>query len=263
VAPLLLLAAIWVAYLLATRLAARAADADLAAMAGNAVFSAAVAGLLVARLAHIALLADAYLASPWSMLDLRDGGWHLPAGLTAGLTWLAWQGARSPALRRPLAIGVATGLACWLAATAATGFSATQSLPSQTLAALDDGSQVTLAQAARGRPVVVNLWASWCGPCRQEMPVLAAAQQRETRVGFLFVNQGETESEVRAYLDANGLQLRDVMLDADSTLLPAVGSHGLPTTLFYDSRGQLVDAHFGVLNAASLEGRLRELRTAE
>jgi thiol-disulfide isomerase/thioredoxin len=194
------------------------------------------------------------------MLDLRDGGWHLPSGLVAGTAWLAWRCMRTPALRRPLALGGAAGFTCWLAATAAISAFATRSMPTQTLATLDGGTQVTLAQAAEGRPVVVNLWASWCGPCRQEMPVLAAAQQRETSVGFLFVNQGETAGEVRAYLGANGLKLREVLLDAGSTMLSAVGSRGLPTTLFYDSNGRLVDAHFGVLNAAALEGRLRNLR---
>jgi hypothetical protein len=63
------------------------------------------------------------------------------------------------------------------------------------------------------------------------------------------------------YLTDQGLPLREVLLDRGSKLGPAVGSRGLPTTLFYDARGRLVDAHFGVLNAAALESRLRQLRT--
>lgn len=66
---------------------------------------------------------------------------------------------------------------------------------------------------------------------------------------------------MRAYLTARGLLLREVLMDRGSKLGPAVGSRGLPTTLFYDAQGRLVDAHFGVLNAAALEGRLRQLRT--
>ena len=107
---------------------------------------------------------------------------------------------------------------------------------------------------------MVNLWASWCAPCRAEMPLLAAAQQRERDVRFVFVNQGETAAAVQAYLQREGLALEGVWLDPTSALGPAVGSRGLPTTLFYDARGRRVDAHFGVLNAAALQARLRDLR---
>lgn len=67
------------------------------------------------------------------------------------------------------------------------------------------------------------------------MPTLAAAQQREARVGFLFVNQGESAAAVRAYLATLGPAPRELLLDAGSKLGPAVGLRGLPTTLFYDA----------------------------
>ena len=94
------------------------------------------------------------------------------------------------------------------------------------------------------------------------MPVLAAAQRREPAVAMLFVNQGESAATVRAYLAREQMALREVLLDERSALGPAVGSRGLPTTLFYDARGRLVDAHVGVLSAASLEARLQRLRPA-
>lgn len=115
-------------------------------------------------------------------------------------------------------------------------------------------------RAAPGRPAVVVLWASWCAPCREEMPLLAAAQQREAGVRFLFVNQGESAATVGRYLAGLPYAVQDVLLDAGAALGPAVGSPGLPTTLFYDARGRRLDAHFGVLNAAALESRLRPLR---
>ena len=90
--------------------------------------------------------------------------------------------------------------------------------------------------------------------------MLAAAQQRESAIGFLFVNQGESRSAVQAYLTDQGLPLREVLLDPASALGRAVGSRGMPTTLFYDAQGRLLDSHMGVLNAAALEGRLRPLR---
>ncbi len=260
VAPVLLLLAVWGASWLASRLTYNAADKGLA---GNAVLNAALIGLFVARLAHLALNADLYTASPWSALDVRDGGWYLPAGVLAGGAWLAWRGLRLPSLRRPLAVAGLAGMVVWAAASAATRLGQDKSMPALALIQLDGAAQTHLSQAARGRPVVVNLWASWCGPCRQEMPLLAAAQQREPAVGFLFVNQGESESAVRAYLTDQDLPLREVLLDAGSKLGSAVGSRGLPTTLFYDAEGRRVDAHFGVLNAAALERRLRQLRAGQ
>lgn len=262
VAPLLLLIGVGLASWLAGRWAAGPAGAQGAEAAGNAVFHAALLGLLAARLVHLVLHAGAYLASPLAALDIRDGGWHAPSGALAGAAWLAWRGHRWPLLRRPLAGAAAVVAALWFGATVVTGLGQAREMPAVTLAELGTGRVLDLRAAARGRPVVVNLWASWCGPCRQEMPLLAAAQQRETGVGFVFVNQGESARTVQAYLAREGLPLREVLLDAGAKLGPAVGSRGLPTTLFYDARGRQVGAHFGVLNAAALEVRVRELRGA-
>ena len=260
VAPVLLLVAVWGASWLAARLAARAAPQAVAEAAGSAVIYAALLGLLAARTVHLALNLEPYLASPTSALDLRDGGWNAPAGVVAGAAWLAWRSVRMPALRGPLAGGVLVAAGLWFGATVVIGLGQARAMPALALSEFESGRVLDLGAAARGRPVVVNLWASWCGPCRQEMPLLAAAQQREGDVGFLFVNQGESASTVRAYLAGERLPLREVLLDPGSKLGPAVGSRGLPTTLFYDRRGQQVDAHFGVLNGAALESRLRALR---
>src|SRR5450631_1917930 len=163
-APVLLLLAVAGASWLASRIASRIPEKDQAAAAGNAVFNAALLGLLAARLAHLTLNADLYIAAPWSAFDVRDGGWHAPTGAVAGAAWLVWRGLCMPALRRPLAGGVVAGMVCWIAASAATGVGDAPALPALVLTELNSGVSVGLPQAARGRPVVVNLWASWCGP---------------------------------------------------------------------------------------------------
>lgn len=268
--PLLLLGAVLVAQGLASRLARRpgrrgdgadgAATARRGAQAADAVATAALLGLLAARVAFLARHAEAYAASPWSVFDVRDGGWHAGAGLAVGIAWLGWCGLRSPAVRPALAAGAAAGAALWFGLGAALGPRAGAALPGLALVEHAGGATLTLPQAAQGRPAVVVLWASWCAPCRAEMPLLAAAQQREAGVRFLFVNQGEDEATVRRYLARLPYPVHHVLRDERSALGPAVGSPGLPTTLFYDARGRQVDAHFGLLNAAALESRLGRLR---
>jgi len=113
---------------------------------------------------------------------------------------------------------------------------------------------------AQGRPMVVNLWATWCPPCRREMPVLADAQQRESAVRFVFANQGEDRETAQRYLTAAGLELANVVIDPGARIGREIGSGSLPTTLFYDASGRLVDTHLGALSAASLASKLRSLR---
>ena len=260
-APVLLLIAIRGSSWLASRLARQGADKVPGEQAGRTVTHAALLGLVAARLAYLVWHADAYLASPWATFDLRDGGWSASAGLVAGVAWLAWRGLVTPWLRRPLAVSGAAGVAFWWLATLASGLAGTHSLPPVQLVRIEDARVLSLTEAARGRPVVVNLWASWCGPCRAEMPTLAAAQQREPTVAFLFVNQGESPATVQSFLEKQSFTLRDVMLDSGSSLGQAIASRGLPITLFFDAKGRQVDAHFGILNPAALESRLRQLRT--
>ena len=260
-APVLLLIAIRGSSWLASRLARQGADKVPGEQAGRTVTHAALLGLVAARLAYLVWHADAYLASPWAAFDLRDGGWSASAGLVAGVAWLAWRGLVTPWLRRPLAVSGAAGVAVWWLATLASGLAGTHSLPPVQLVRIEDARVLSLTEAARGRPVVVNLWASWCGPCRAEMPTLAAAQQREPTVAFLFVNQGESPATVQSFLQQQSFTLRDVILDSGSSLGQAIASRGLPITLFFDAKGRQVDAHFGILNPAALESRLRQLRT--
>ncbi|MFI5445648.1 prolipoprotein diacylglyceryl transferase family protein [Polaromonas sp. UC242_47] len=218
-------------------------------------------GLLVARLVFVGQWFDSYRQAPLSILDIRDGGFSLWAGVLAALGVAIWQGRRRVAIRKPLILGLAAGALVSGAMSATLHWVKEEPpvLPTVVLTTLA-GESVQLAELAAGQPLVVNLWATWCPPCRREMPVLAAAQQQESGVRFVFANQGEDGATVLRYLASSKLNLSHVVFDPRTALALAVGSRSLPTTLFYDASGRLVDSHLGELSAASLASKLEQLR---
>lgn len=226
---------------------------------GNVLVDMVWVALLAARMAFVAIWFDVYRAAPWSMLDIRDGGFIPWAGLAAALLLAIWRGWRSAALREPLVWGLTAGALAWSVMSGAAD-TLNPRLPTVQMKTLA-GEPTDLAALAKGKPMVVNLWATWCPPCRREMPVLAAAQQQETAVTFVFANQGEGAAVAQRYLSGSALSLANVVFDSGAELGRAIGSTALPTTLFYDANGRLVDTHLGELSAASLASKLEKLRT--
>lgn len=218
--------------------------------------------LVAARLAFVLAYFSAYRGAPWSVLDLRDGGLSAPAGMAAALAvagWLAW---RHRAAARPVVAGTLVGILLWIAGSAtALVVSGTPSPRPHVVLTRLDGSQVPL-DAFAGRPMVVNLWASWCPPCRREMPTLRDAQARHPEVVFVFANQGESAEEVRRYLGEQRLVLENVLLDPKRDLGLRTGSVALPTTLFFDRDGRLVWRRMGEVSAGTVEQGLDRLRNA-
>ena len=219
-------------------------------------------GVLAARLGFVLEWLPQYLADPWSIIRIGDGGFSIWAGVLAGLAFGTWQARNAKPLRRPLALGVTAGLASWavLAGALLLMQQSTLKLPSTELTTLEGGT--TNLSAMSGKPMVVNLWATWCPPCRREMPVLARAQARRSDVTFAFVNQGESGKVIGDYLRGGNLQLRNVLLDPFSSVSRDAGSRGLPTTLFFDADGRLVDTHMGELSEASLAQKLQRFGAA-
>ncbi|MFZ2296631.1 MAG: TlpA disulfide reductase family protein [Aquabacterium sp.] len=263
VAPLLLIGSVGLGAWVAGQWARRRLGVPSDERPGDELIHAAWWGLLWARLVHVGLHADLYLAQPLAMVDVRDGGWHAWSGWVAALAWLLWKAWRHPAWRQALGVGAVTGTLLWGGATwALNPNSAKPFLPDVTVHSESNGTVQSLPMLGRGQLRVINLWASWCGPCRQEMPLFAALQATEADVQFLFINQGESVQDVRAYLQSAKLSLQGVWLDPSSALGPAVGVAGLPATLFVNADGQIVEVHFGVLSEPALKARLRALREA-
>jgi thiol-disulfide isomerase/thioredoxin len=229
---------------------------------GGTLTDMALAAGLAARLAFVALWFEHYRDAPWSIFDIRDGGFTPWAGVLAAILVAIWQGWRHATLRGPLLMGLLAGTLTWIASLAVLrlGEGPTLSdLEEISFTTLQDKAE-TLAGLAHGRPLVVNLWATWCPPCRREMPVLAAAQLQVPGVNFVFANQGEYAVTVQKYLAASQLSLANVLLDPGKKLGQQLGSMALPTTLFYDASGRLVDTHLGALSSASLASKLDKLQ---
>lgn len=224
------------------------------------VWWALVLGMLAARAAFVAQYAEAYLQAPLTMLDIRDGGFNPVAGASVMLLVALVAVIKKVPLHRRLALaGVAGVLAWWGGAAGLSALGPTdQRLPGLVVTNLE-GEPVQLA-SFQGQPVVINLWASWCPPCRREMPVLAQAEQANPGVVFLLLNQGEPASVVNDYLSKHSLQFRHALLDPASALSQHAGARGLPTTLFYNAQGELVERRMGEVSHASLQHLLQQVK---
>jgi thiol-disulfide isomerase/thioredoxin len=100
-------------------------------------------------------------------------------------------------------------------------------------------------RALRGHPVVVNLWASWCGPCRHELPFFQRqAVKRGAGVAFLGVNSNDNRTDARK-LSARYPMPYPSFVDPRLAVAGEYGAHGLPVTAFYDARGTRVLVHQG------------------
>lgn len=221
------------------------------------LFRAAVIGLVVARLGFVIQFRDAYLSAPLSIIDIRDGGWMAIAGFAAAAIYLVAVAVRRRVLRIPIAVAVGTAATIWVmgaAALATLSQAGGRELPALTLEDLN-GRSVALS-TFRGKPTVVNLWATWCPPCRRELPTMRQAQAQRSDVNFVFLDQGESAEKVRRFLAAEQLPLANVLLDVHGKAGEQLATRALPTTLFFDAQGRLADARVGELSPATLNQHL-------
>lgn len=219
-----------------------------------------VGGLIAGRLAFVGTYWAEYRADLLRIIDIRDGGiWFEVSVVAAALIGLlhCW---KHPSVRRHLLVAIVGGVLVWAGGMAWLS----KIVPGQpTLTELQllrlDGYTIQ-GSAFLGKPMVVNLWATWCPPCRREMPVLAEAQEKESAIEFVFVSQGEERETILAYLRREKLSLRNVFLDPDGKWSRQFGASAMPTTLFFDEQGILQEAHTGELSRATLKKRLLSIK---
>lgn len=129
-----------------------------------------------------------------------------------------------------------------------------------TLALPSDHGQTVSLDTFRGQPVVINFWATWCLPCRAEMPELEAAYVAHQARGLaiLGVNLGEDRETVLAFRRDLGLTF-PLLLDELGRASAEYGVKGLPTTLFIARDGRITHIHFGALSTKTLQEQLSRI----
>jgi thiol-disulfide isomerase/thioredoxin len=177
--------------------------------------------------------------APWKGLLLLAGG--LLLGLGLGALVFFGGGETDAAPRRPLTVGAEA--------------------PDFSLATLT-GERLSLS-ALRGKPVVLNFWATWCAPCKEEMPLLQETSQRYgSDLTVLGVNIGEQPEEVAPFVDALGITF-PVLLDPNEQIALLFFVRNMPVTYFLDAQGVVRAQHTGMLLPAQLDRYLQTIGLPE
>ena len=113
----------------------------------------------------------------------------------------------------------------------------------------------SLMHELRGTPVVVNLWASWCEPCKLEMPRLAAAAAEHLDVQFVGVDTRDSRDGAESFIARFSVPFPS-LFDPDGAIQTELGSFGLPVTLFFDADGNQVAEVEGEVSPSTLAEHL-------
>ena len=119
-----------------------------------------------------------------------------------------------------------------------------------------DGEPFDLADY-RGTPVVLNFWASWCGPCRRELPALAAFAKANPEIQVIGVDYQDDVEAARTFAAENGATWPSVV--DDGPIGAAYEVPGLPATYLIDAQGRIVERLLGEVTEATLEAKVPEL----
>jgi cytochrome oxidase Cu insertion factor (SCO1/SenC/PrrC family) len=120
-----------------------------------------------------------------------------------------------------------------------------------------DGLRVSLAGLA-GKPLVINFWATYCPPCRAEMPLLQKRAGPQSGVQLVYVNEGNSRQSARDFLDSLGIH-EPSLLDSDLSVGRSYGAIALPTTVFVRVDGTIAARHIGQLDDSVLAAQISNL----
>ena len=238
-------------------------------------------GLIGARLGFVVTNWSAFRDTPWTALYFWQPGYLPVAGLLVGAGYAFWRLRHQEPrqrLRYVRALGTSFALAALLIGVVVAAMQIRfdpavlrpgDPVPNFTLQTLD-GKSVTFS-SLQGQAIVLNFWATWCPPCRREMPLLDAVQKdyRTRGVTIVGIDLGEPMDLVRAYVQSVGVTY-PIWVDTTNPgpefnrtheLYNRFGGVGLPTTFFIDANGIIRDRYIGELNRAFLQNRIEAMLT--
>jgi thiol-disulfide isomerase/thioredoxin len=121
-----------------------------------------------------------------------------------------------------------------------------------------DGKPLTIA-ALQGKVIILNFWATWCGPCRAEIPDLIALQDRyKGRLQIIGLNVDDEEADIQQYVQEMGINY-PVAMTSNDVRIQFGGIPALPTSFVLDTEGRVVQKHVGLWNPAVYETEIRAL----
>ncbi|MBT5157916.1 MAG: DsbE family thiol:disulfide interchange protein [Rhodobiaceae bacterium] len=125
-----------------------------------------------------------------------------------------------------------------------------KTLPAFSLAGLTEGGGFSNADLAQGRPVLINVWASWCGPCREEHPALM--QLATQGVPIFGLNYKDNPAAARRFLGRLGNPYMAIGTDTNGRVALDLGVYGVPETFVLDGQARVLYRHVGPLDDVSL-----------
>jgi cytochrome c biogenesis protein CcmG, thiol:disulfide interchange protein DsbE len=187
---------------------------------------------------------------------LRRRGWLL---IVAGVVTVAIVALVAGALVAVLGDGSESGGATRTGSVAGPGGEVGAAAPDFQLPALDGGGDVRLSDF-RGRPVIVNFWASWCNPCREEFPLLKQAlrEHSASRLAVVGVTYQDIPSDSRDFVEKQASTWPQGV-DDGGAVAKAFGVRAIPLSFFVDADGTIVARIFGFTSEAALADPLEKL----
>lgn len=126
----------------------------------------------------------------------------------------------------------------------------------------ENGEEIKLSQKI-GKPIIVNFWASWCGPCKAELPEFNEAyKENKENIEFLMVNltgeYGETKEKVTEFIKQNKYEF-PVYFDTKYSAVNTYNLSSIPQTLFIDKDGNIIKSYVGMINKNTIQKYIKEL----